>query len=202
MKYVISIGRQYGAGGYAVADYLSNKLGIKVYDKELITMAAKDSGINPDAFKGVDEKRHNSFLFGLFHSFMLSSDASFNSSILTNENLFKIQSDVIEQIASEESCIIIGRCADYILRERENIHTVFLTADLDSRIERIVSRNQVSIDKATSLIEQTDQSRAKYYEFYTMKKWGAAESYDLCINTSRHGVEKTGDYIIDFFNLK
>jgi len=202
MKYVINIGRQFGAGGLSVANCLAQKLGIKAYDKELLNIAAKDSGLNPEAFKMMDEKRHNSFFMGLLHSILSLDDSSYNDGILSNDNLFKIESEAIKKIAASESSIFVGRCADYILREEENVFNVFLTADLQNRIERISARIGISPKEAEDLINDTDSSRAKYYNYFTFKTWGAAESYDLCINTSRYGIDATADYIIDYFRLK
>jgi len=196
--FAINIGRQYGSGGLNIANYLAGKLAIKAYDKELLTMAASNFGINEEEFIKADEKRHCSFLAGLVHSIVSPNDTSFNTSVITQESLFDMQSEVIRKLSETESCIIVGRCADYILRDKKRVLNVFLSADMPVRIERISSRVGIPPEEAESIILKNDKERAKYYNFYTMKKWGAAESYDLCINTTKLGIEGTGDYIIEF----
>lgn len=195
--FVINIGRQYGSGGLNVANYLAGKLGIKAYDKELLTMAASSFGISEEEFVKADERRHCSFLTGLVHSIVSPNDTSFNNTVITQESLFNMQSEVIRKLIEKESCIIVGRCADYILRDKKRVLNVFLSAEMKVRIERISSRVGISPEEAEDIIVKNDRDRAKYYNFYTTKKWGAAESYDLCINTSKLGIEGTGDYIIE-----
>lgn len=196
-NYVICIGRQYGSGGLNVANYLAGKLGIKAYDKELMTMAASSFGIDLAQFAKADEHRHHSFISGLVHSLISPNDTSFNNSVITQESLFSMQSQVIRKIAENESCIIVGRCADYILRDKKRILNVFLSAEMPVRIERISSRVGISPEESEKIILKNDRERADYYNFYTMKTWGAAESYHICINTSLLGIEGTGDYILD-----
>ena len=193
-KIIINVGRQFGSGGKDVAIELGKKLGIKVYDNELITKAAEASGFSPDVFEVKDEKRS---LFPV-SSFFASQTFGSPKNFLTGENLFQIQSSVILEIAEKEAAIIIGRCADYILRDRGCTLDVFITAPHEARIERICERTGASREKAGEMIEKTDRKRETYYNYYTFGNWGVASNYDLCIDSSILGIEGTADYIIDF----
>ncbi|MBR1995131.1 MAG: cytidylate kinase-like family protein [Alistipes sp.] len=201
--YAINIGRQYGSGGIAVGKILSEQLAIKLYDKELINLAAEESGFSPEHFERADEHEQKGMLaavIGYFRSPLAGDYALHNP--LSNDSLFKIQSDVIRQLAEREDCIFVGRCADYILRERPRTVNIFLTADMPDRIRRVADRSSLSDEKAAELIERIDHERARYYNYYSSRKWGEAASYDLCINTSLLGVEQTAELILDFTNKK
>ena len=193
-KIIINLGRQFGSGGKQVALELGRKLGIKVYDNELITKAAESSGFSPDVFKKKDEKRN---LFPV-SSFFATQTFGSPKNYLNGENLFQIQSTVIREIAEKESAVIVGRCADYILRDMDCTVDVFITAPEENRIQMIMDRLNLSRDKAEDLIEKTDRKRETYYNYYTFGNWGVASNYDLCIDSSILGIEGTADYIIDF----
>ena len=193
-KIIINLGRQFGSGGKQVALALGRKLGIKVYDNELITKAAESSGFSPDVFKKKDEKRN---LFPV-SSFFATQTFGSPKNYLNGENLFQIQSTVIREIAEKESAVIVGRCADYILRDMDCTVDVFITAPEENRIQMIMDRLNLSRDKAEDLIEKTDRKRETYYNYYTFGNWGVASNYDLCIDSSILGIEGTADYIIDF----
>ncbi len=193
-KIIINLGRQFGSGGKQVALELGRKLGIKVYDNELITKAAESSGFSPDVFKKKDEKRN---LFPV-SSFFATQTFGSPKNYLNGENLFQIQSTVIRDIAEKESAVIVGRCADYILRDMDCTVDVFITAPEENRIQMIMDRLNLSRDKAEDLIEKTDRKRETYYNYYTFGNWGVASNYDLCIDSSILGIEGTADYIIDF----
>ena len=193
-KIIINLGRQFGSGGKQVALALGRKLGIKVYDNELITKAAESSGFSPDVFKKKDEKRN---LFPV-SSFFATQTFGSPKNYLNGENLFQIQSTVIRDIAEKESAVIVGRCADYILRDMDCTVDVFITAPEENRIQMIMDRLNLSRDKAEDLIEKTDRKRETYYNYYTFGNWGVASNYDLCIDSSILGIEGTADYIIDF----
>ena len=167
-KIIINIGRQFGGGGRMVAYELGRKLDIPVYDREIISQAAKDSG------------------FGDTENYM------------SDRGIFKLQSQTIEKIAQQGSAVIVGRCADYILRENENTLNVFLTSPLEVRAERIASRQGMSLEDAMAKAQEKDKKRAEYYNYYTFGEWGAAGNYDLCIDSSILGIEGTADFIIDF----
>ncbi len=193
-KIIINLGRQFGSGGKQVALELGRKLGIPVYDNELITKAAESSGFSPDVFRKKDEKRN---LFPV-SSFFATQTFGSPKNYLNGENLFQIQSSVIRDIAEKESAVIVGRCADYILRDLKCTVDVFITAPEEIRTGRIMDRMNLSKEKAKELIEKTDRKRETYYNYYTFGNWGVASNYDLCVDSSILGIEGTADFIIDF----
>ena len=193
-RIIINLGRQFGSGGKQVALELGRKLGINVYDNELITKAAESSGFSPDVFMKKDEKRN---LFPV-SSFFATQTFGSPKNYLNGENLFQIQSSVIRDIAEKESAVIVGRCADYILRDLDCTVDVFITAPRETRISMIMDRMKTSREKAEDLIEKTDRKRETYYNYYTFGNWGVASNYDLCMDSSILGIEGTADCIIDF----
>lgn len=194
MEHVIfTIGRQFGAGGRAVAALIGEKLGIPVYDNSLLTEAAKEYGYSPDIFKKRDEKHH---LFGL--SRLFSSNAYNADNYMGDNMLFQMQSQAIREIAEKGPCVIIGRCADYILRDHSKLVSVFLTAPMDVRVERVVRRLQVDAKTAEKIINRKENNRKEYYNGYTLGNWGDSGTYKMCINTSAIGMEETADLIIEF----
>lgn len=186
-KYIISIGRRIGSGGLRTAKMLSEQLGIRMFDKELLAEAAKECGLHPEIFEKRDEKsswRLRS-LFGMHES-----------NPIVDEDMFKMQSDVMRRIASQQSCIFVGRCADYVLRDFPNMFSVFITAPLDFRVEKIMHRLNLSEHEARKFIEHSEKSRASYYNYYTFKTWGDSASYDLCIDSLKAGsIENTVEII-------
>ena len=199
-KFVINIGRQLGSGGKAVGEAVAARLGIGVYDKQLINLAAEQSGICPEIFEKADEKESRN-LFATFIGYLRSpfvgSEYS-GSNVLSSDALFKIQSDVIRDLASRESCVFVGRCADYILRENPRCVNVFLTADDADRIGRIRSRQGCTAEEARAMMERVDARRASYYNYYSSRTWGEAATYHLCVSTSPLGDEGTADFILEF----
>lgn len=186
---IISIGRQIGAGGLSVARCLSERFGIKVYDKELMAEVARESGLDETVFEQRDEQSSrglNTALQG-FRSLLGSYHRAGANTVMTEEQLFNIQSEVMRRIAAKEDCIIVGRCADYILRDEPRLATFFICADLESRIRNIMTATGKSEEEARRFIEQGDRRRAAYYNYYTFKRWGDAASYDLCIDASKTG---------------
>ena len=217
---IITIGRQFGSGGREIGKRLADELGIEFYDKELLSRAAKDSKICKELFETHDEKPTNSFLYSLVmdtysmgfasgsvnemplnHKIFLAQFDAIKK-IVSDDNLFNYQAKVIRQLAEEESCVIIGRCADYALEERDDVLSVFIHADLEDRIKNVAKLNELTDNKAKDLIHKTDKRRASYYNYYTNKKWGDAESYDICINSSKFGVDGCVKAIKDFLELK
>lgn len=187
--FVISIGRQIGAGGLDTARKLSQEFGIRMFDKDLLQEVARQSGLNPEIFKNKDEEASRGRLGALssFRSIIGGGSRSATNSIMTEESLFKVQSDVMQKIASEQSCIFVGRCSDYILREYPNMLSVFITASLEFRIPRVMKTHGFTEDEARHYIEQSEKKRAEYYNYYTFKKWGDSSSYDLCVDSSKLG---------------
>lgn len=200
-KIIITIGRQFGSGGRTVGKKLAEKLGIAYYDKELINLASKESGICGEFFEKADEKTSGSLLKALAMGFSMNNAIFQSNDYLSNESLFQIQSDVIRKVAAEQSCILVGRCADYILREDRDCISVFISASPEDRIKRVMGYNNISEKEAEDSIHKADKSRASYYNYYTDKNWGAAESYDLCINSSLYGLEQTTEFIRTFVEL-
>jgi cytidylate kinase len=187
---IITIGRQFGSGGVLVAQELGARLGIPVYDNELITKAAQDSGFSAEFFMESDEKKR-------FFSFSALFSGSAEN-CMSDSGLFKIQSDTIRKIAEQGSAIIVGRCADYILRDMECTLDVFLTSPLEERAARLAERLGISLEEAERMAEEKDKARAEYYNYYTFTDWGVASTYDLCIDSSILGIEGTADFIIEF----
>ena len=190
-KYIINIGRQLGSGGREIGEILASQLGISFYDKELIQIASQESGLGREFFEKFDEKNSHSLVgtfFGLHGTF---SDGMYTNNYLNNETLFKIQSDVIRELAEEKSCVFVGRCADYVLKDNPYCLNVFISANMEDRIKRIAEKENIPENKAEDLIEKTDKKRSGYYNYYSNKVWGAAESYHLCINSSFLGIDDT-----------
>ena len=181
---IINIGRQFGSGGKSVASSLGEKLGIQVYDNELIIKAAAESGFSPDLFRRSDEKKR-------------IVELGFQTAGLNDREIFKIQSKVIRDIAQSESAIFVGRASDYVLRDM-NCLDVFITAPDENRIARIRERTGVSDEEAARLMAKRDKGRESYYNFFTFSHWGVASNYDLCVDSSILGIDGTADFIIDF----
>ena len=203
-KYVINIGRQLGSGGRKIGEKLSRELGISFYDKELISLASKESGLCKEFFEKADEKTSQSIIGGLFGMrFPFVGDGTIPyGNFLSNDALFKIQSDVIRELAEKKSCIFVGRCADYILREHPRCINVFISAQLEDRVERICKQYELSKEKAEELIDKTDKRRASYYNYYSYKTWGMASTYHLCIDSSMLGINDTAEFIKNFVARK
>lgn len=199
-KFVINIGRQLGSGGKAVGERLAERFGIPVYDKRLIKMAAEHSGFGQEFFEKADEKPAKGFfatLLGYLRSPFAGDDAIYNNP-LSHDALFKMQSDVIRQLAERESCIFVGRCADYILREHPRAVNVFITAPDADRIARIRERRSCTEEEARTLMARGDARRADYYNYFSARTWGAASTYHLAADSSVLGIEGTAELIIGF----
>ena len=182
MKHIIiNIGRQLGSGGHDIGRMLALDFQAKYYDRELLNLAAKESGLSEKIFEQNDEKK--GFFRGLLNlgSPHVSSGRVYNSGV-SQESLFQFQSEAIKKAANEGSCVFVGRCADYVLRNLPNTVSVFVTASMDYRVHQIMNKRHLDEDAARKFIEQGESERATYYNYYTGKKWGAAESYELCID--------------------
>lgn len=203
-RFVINIGRQLGSGGKEVGEKLARSLNISFYDKELINLASKESGLCKELFEKADEKPSQSIMAGFFGArFSLFTDASMPfANYLNNDTLFKIQSDVICDVASKQSCLFVGRCADYILRDFPRCVNVFISAPVEDRIKRLVTNEKISDEEARELIYRTDKKRAEYYNYYSYKTWGAAATYHLCVDSSVLGIEETVLFIEEFAKRK
>ena len=194
---IICVGRQLGSGGHDIARMLAMDFNAKYYDRELLNLAAKESGFSEKFFEQNDEKK--GFLRSLLNVQATHlSGASLYKSNFSQESLFQFQSDAIRKAAEEGSCVFVGRCADYVLRDMPNVVKVFITASMRFRIDQITQRRSVDIQQAKRIILQEEERRATYYNYYTGKTWGAAESYDLCIDSSLLGLVETEKLIADF----
>ncbi len=199
-NHIYTIGREFGSMGQIVGEKLAEHLGIKCYDKELLQKAAKESGFCEEIFENHDEKPTTSFLYSLVmdtYSAGSYATAPFLDMPL-NHKVFLAQFDTIKKLAEQESCVIVGRCADYALANYPDCINIFIRADLDDRIKIISKRMDMTENKAKDLILKTDKQRASYYNYYTSKKWGDARSYDLCLNTSKLTVDDCVDMILDY----
>lgn len=198
---IITIGRQYGSGGREIGQKLAERLGIKCYDNELLSIAAKESGLCQEVFEAHDEKPTNSFLYSLvmdtYHPYVTGGMID----VPLSQKIFLAQFETIKNIAKKESCVFVGRCADYALQDDYNVTSVFISSDMDSKVKRICERNNVTPSKAQEMILKTDKKRASYYNYYTNKKWGVCSSYDLCINSGKIGIVKAVDIIMNYLEL-
>ena len=194
---IINVGRRYGSGGYTVARLLAEMFDCKLYDKELLNLAAKESGFSERFFESADERKR--FFRSLFHIHIpLMPDNGFYNNNFSHENLFLFQSEAIRKAAARGSCVFVGRCADYVLRDFAGVFNVFITADLECRVSEISRRLGCDKAAAAKIIADKEKSRAAYYNYYTGKKWGDSASYHLCVNSSLLGEQATAEYIRDF----
>jgi cytidylate kinase len=191
-KFVITISRQYGSGGILIAEQLSKCLNIKYYDKNLLLIAAKKSGLKEEILEQFDEKKR------LFFSENLTEFYNNIKNLVSNDTIFQIQSDIIKTLARKDSAIFVGRCADYVLRDMRNCVNIFIYANLQDRIKRISEKSNISKDEALKQINIIDEERSKYYNYYTGKVWKNIDSYDLSINSSILGINDTADIIASF----
>jgi cytidylate kinase len=194
---VLSIGRQFGSGGSAVGKKLANELNIAYYDKELLAIAARDSGLCPEVFEKADERESSGFSYAFSMGFSPLGMYVPCDDILSNEKLFLLQSETIRNLAEKESCVIIGRCSDYILRDNPDCLSLFIHNTLDNRIKQVTERGNVSEIRAKELIVKIDKSRAAYYNYYTNKLWGVASSYNFSIDVSVLGIDGTVEFLRD-----
>ena len=194
MNTIINIGRSFGSGGGYVGQAIAKKLGIPFYDNELISKAAEENGYSPSLFAGGERKRS---IFSASSFFASGRMSYLDGTYMNDDVLFKAQSDVIRAIAAGGDAVIIGRCADYILRDLPCLN-VFVTGGDQYRIGRLVKSENISEEEAEKLMKKKDRTRAAYYNYYTLGSWGAASNYHLCIDSSVLGIEGTADFIIDF----
>lgn len=200
---IITIGRQYGSAGREIGYKIAEDFGIKLYDKEMLARAAKESGICEEIFETHDEKPTNSFLYSLvMDTYSMGYTGSTYNDMPINHKVFLAQFDAIKKIADEGPCILVGRCADYALESYENMVSVFIHADMDARISRISRIYDLPANKAKDRIVKADKKRASYYNYYTNKRWGDADSYELCLNSSKLGIEGTAKAIEQYILFK
>ncbi len=201
MAKVITIGRQFGSGGRAIGKLVAEKLGIPFYDKEIIKEMSKESGLSHEILDDYDEKPTNSFLYSLsLGAYTYGNSITGIPEMPMSDKIFVIQSDVIKKLAGEGPCVIVGRCAESILKDNFETLSVFIHSDFDARIKRVAEYDGIRHDEAAEKIRKTDKKRASYHNYYSELKWGAATSYDLCIN-SKIGIENAADLIVNCFKI-
>ena len=192
---IISIGRQHGSGGREIARLLARELGIKCYDKEIVDEAAKHSDFSRDLINAYDEKRMSAFM-------LHAGGYGLNENFRLNMQVVSAQFDAMREIASKGDCIFVGRCADYILRERSDLVSVFILGDMDERLKCLARRQGLDEAAARKKIKEVDKDRSSFYKYYSDQVWGEAQNYDLCINSSRLGVEGTVKVIMDYIKTR
>ncbi len=197
-KMVITVGRQFGSGGREVARKVAEMLGISFYDKELIALAAKESGLSEELFEGIEDMSSNSLLYSLVMGIQSGNGSYYRyGDVFNSDGLFRVQSQVIRGLAEKGSCVVVGRCADYILREQPNLMNVFVHAEQDCRIKRVCELHNLSEKEAAATIKKTDKRRGSFYNFYTSQTWGNVNNYHLSVNTSKLGIEGAAQLIVD-----
>lgn len=195
MKSIITIGRQYGSGGREIGNKIAKAYGIGYYDKELLAAASEKSGIAVDVFEKHDEKYISSFLYSLV------AGAYGENGLPMDHKIFLEQLRTIKDIADKGPCVIIGRCADYALRDYDNVINIFLHGDVEKRVERAAQAYGIDRSKAAEVVIKTDKQRASYYNFYTGRKWGEISNYDLTVDSTKLGIENTVKLIMDFVDM-
>lgn len=202
MSRVITIGRQFGSGGKDVGKLIAESLGIPFYDKELVELAAKKSNISYEAVKEIDERATNSLLYSIVTgSFGVKGlNAPLFYEMPMNDKFFIAQSEVIKEVAQQGDCVIVGRCADYVLSSEEDVDviSVFIYSPLDFRMLRVAGSMNLTLNRAKDYIQKTDKQRRTYYDYYTSHEWGKMQNYDICINTQKVGIEKAAEMVVNY----
>ena len=199
MNTVITIGRQFGSAGREIGEKVASHFNVKCWDKELLSRAAKESGFCEEMIQNHDERPTNSFLYNLvMDTYSFGYNTSHFVDMPISHKVFLAQFETIQKIAKESPCVIVGRCADYALNDTKNCLHLFIYGDEDDKVSRIMKKYDLSLTKAKEMISKKDKQRQSYYNYYSSKRWGHAESYDLCINSSVLGVDGTVKLIIQY----
>lgn len=200
---IITISRQFASGGRTIGKKLAERLGIPFYDRDLITLAAKKSGFAEEIIESADSKSTHSLLYSLSMG-MYNNVGAFDgpNSLPLNDRIFLVQHNVIREIAQQGSCVIVGRCANYVLREDPDVINIFIHSDLDSRIRRAVDEYGTPQEKARGTILKNDKRRAAYFEYYTGARWGRMENYDLAIHSDRIGLDNAAALVESFAHMR
>lgn len=189
---IITVGRQFGSNGRIIGKMVAERMGIECYDNELITMAAKQGNLNIEALHLADEKKASPLWYSINSEIAIHYTEAF---MPVNDRLVRLQSDVIRELADRESCVIVGRCADWVLDGRKDVISVFIAADFDSRVKTVMDRTGKKEKEVVQWIKKVDRERSAYYNYYTEKRWGRQESYHICLNSSRLGPEVCVDIL-------
>lgn len=199
-KIIITISREYGSGGKVIGKAVSERLGIPFYDREIIELSAQKSGLSIDFVEKTEQKIRNKFLHNLaFGGYYVGNDLA-TSRLSLPDKLFIATCDIIRNIAEEGSCVIVGRCADYILKNRNDVINIFIYSDIEHKAKRIAERTGVDLKTAENEVKKTDKYRQNHYDYYTEREWGDKNNYHLCLNSGFLGVDKTVDIIVDIIN--
>lgn len=202
MNQIITISRQFGSGGREIGRKLANKLGIPFYDNEIISRAAKESGFSEQAFEEAEKKATNSLLYSIVMGMGAYGNQDIGFTHLSlDDQLYIAQSNIIRKVAQEGPCVIVGRCADYVLRDYKDVIHIFVWADMEFRKKRVISEYGLKENKAGDEIIKTDKRRANYYNYHADEKWGKAENYHLCIKSDYAGIDNTVEAILRFLEL-
>ena len=197
-KKIITISRQFGSGGRGIGKLLADRLDIPFYDKELIELASKESGIDERIFKSEGEETGRFYQVLGAIGYALGSPAGGIYEYSINDQLYLVQANIIEQLANEGPCVIVGRCADYVLADREDVLNIYLCADMDERLRRVIDEYHVE-DADEAMLCKVDKRRSNYYQYYTDRAWGRADNYDLCINTGKFTPEEVTEMILQAY---
>ncbi len=197
-KKIITISRQFGSGGRGIGKLLADRLDIPFYDKQLIELASKESGIDERIFKSEGEETGRFYQVLGAIGYALGSPAGGIYEYSINDQLYLVQANIIEQLANEGPCVIVGRCADYVLADREDVLNIYLCADMDERLRRVIDEYHVE-DADEAMLCKVDKRRSNYYQYYTDRVWGKAENYDLCINTGKFDTDAIIGMIVDAY---
>ncbi len=202
-KFIITIGRQFGSGGREIGKALAESLGIPCYDKELISLAAKESGMDAEVFNNVDERATNSLLYSLSMGlYSFGNTFATNGDLPVNDRLYILQHQIIKKLADEGPCVIVGRCADYVLKDRTDCVNIFIHADMEYRKQRAIDIHGVSKHRAEQIVNKTDKIRANYYSFYSGQKWGFAQNYHLCLDSSKLSTDNAVKLIRAYLDIR
>ena len=201
-RVIVTIGRESGSGGRKIGLALAEALGVKCYDKELIKVAAQHSGLCEDILETHDEVPTRSFLYSLVMDTYSMNYHAGHMDMPMEQKVFLAQYNTIKKIAEEESCVFVGRCADYALEDDPDLVSVFITGDKEDKIQHVMETYEFTYDKAKDYVQKTDKRRSNYYNYYSNKRWGEASSYDLCLNRSHLGFDGTVQAIVDFIRIK
>jgi cytidylate kinase len=201
--FVITIARGYGSGGRTMGKMLAEELGVHFYDRELLRLASDESGINEELFGRADEQLKQSLLFRIarkeYKGQLIPPDSE---DFVSNDNLFNYQAKVIKEIAEQESCVIVGRCADYILKDKDNVVKIFVHASLSDCVKRLEGMFSIPEKELEKKILTTDKRRAEYYKYYTGRNWEDAQNYDLCLNSQQLGFDKCVEIVKNYLNIR
>ncbi len=202
-RYVITIARGYGSGGRTMGKMLAEELGIHFYDRELLRLASDESGINEELFGRVDEQLKKSLLYKIarkeYKGQLIPPDSE---DFVSNDNLFNYQAKVIKDLAEQESCVIVGRCADYILKDMDNVIKIFVHASLTDCVARLEGMFSLPSKELEKKVLTTDKRRAEYYKYYTGRKWEDAKNYDMCLNSQQLGFDKCVQIIKNYLDVR